>query len=641
MNTPKTKLPIPVAAQEKVVKYLESAFSTFISSNNMRTQMEARDKEYQRTNNLTETQRKAAAANKGGDAAKIQDMVVPVVMPQVETRLASLQETFLSGHPIFGVVAPPDQQDAIAQMEAIIESNSTTGGWANELLLALRDGLKYDLGAVEVCWEDRKLYSVGTPALSDLTRGQEKETYYKGNFIKRLDPYNLILDTSVSPERLHEDGEFAGYTEMYSRIRLKKLMENLRPEVTMNFTAALESPGPGITTSNDTNSPYYEPQINPDSLLPTSLKREQNWLGWLNLDAPSTGTPGANNSSSYEVTTLYARLIPADVGIPTPTGYRFVQIWKFIIINRKVVILAERQTNAHNLLPIVIAKPSNDGLKYQSKSFAENVTPVQNISSALVNSALESQRRKVYDRLLYDPSRINKADIDKVSSVSRIPVKNSQYGKQLSDAVYPFPYRDDGVAEILSLSQNIIQMGDIANGTNRVQQGQFQKGNKTRREFDTTMMGASSRDRLAAMGLEFTFFQPIKTIIKTNILQFQPPGNVLNPDTQSVVTVDPALLRKAGLEFKLSDGYLPSDKIINTEVMGSLFNAAGALPQIAVEYDLMGMLIYSLKLQGANWLNSFKRSQADQAAAMAQMQQAATAAGTRNPPPEKPSEPTT
>lgn len=634
MATPNTPMAIGPEAQDAVCLYLQSAIDLYATSYNIRNQLQQRDLAYYRTNDFTTKQAMAKSANLNGDPTKTQNVTVPVVMPQVESRLAALQETFLTGHPIFATVAPPNQGDAMKQMDAIIEDNSTRGGWANELLLALRDGLKYDYAAVEVVWENRKIFNIGTPQNTNLAEGTPLESYYAGNFIKRLNPYNVIVDTRVSPEKNHLEGEFAGYTEVISRIALKKRMEDLNPLGSMNFKKAFESPGPGTTANNDINAPYYIPQVNPDALLPVESRREHNWLAWANLPENERNT-GINYGNSYEYTVLYARILPADFKINT-RNRNHVQIWKFIIVNRKVVIFAERQTNAHNYLPIICCKPSNDGMEWQSKSFAENAMPFQAIATSLVNSALESQRRKVYDRMLYDPSKVRKEDIDKISSVARIPVKSSQYGKGIADSVYQIPYRDDGVAEIMNMSQQITQFGDVVNGQNRVQQGQFQKGNKTRREFETVMTAASNRERMMALGLEFTFFVPIKEIIKSNILQFQPPTTLVNNQTGQETRIDPQVLRQANLQFKMADGFMPADKLMNMDVMGQLFNAAGALPQIAVEYDLMGMLVYSMQLQGAGWLQDFKRTPEQQQAQINQMQQAATAAGTRNPPPAKP-----
>lgn len=632
-TTPATPLAISTTAQAQVVKYLNSAVSLYATSFNIRNQLIARDREYLRENDATETQRKAKAANQRGDATKLQNITVPVVMPQVESALAELHETFLTGYPIFGTIAPPDQLEAMEQMDTIVADNSTRGGWPIHLLQTLRDGLKYDIGAIEVVWETKKIFSIETPQERNLTQGTPTEKLYSGNFMKHLDMYNTFLDTRVSPELNHVQGEYAGYTEMISRIEIKKRMEDLNPLGTMNFKAALESPGPDFSSADDITGAFYIPDLNPDALLNVAERSEHNWLTWVGEE--STNGKNIQYRSSYEWTVLYARILPSDFKI-FGRNPNHVQIWKFIIINRKVVIFAERQTNAHNYLPIIVCKPSADGLSYQSKSFGENATPFQQVASGLVNSGIESQRRKVYDRIFYDPTRVNKADIEKVSSVARIPVKNNMYGKTLGEAVYAAPYRDDGVAEVMSMSQQFVSMGEIVNGQNRVQQGQFQKGNKTRKEFETTMGNASNRGRMRATGLEFTFFVPIKEILKCNMLQYQPPTTLMNQQTGNSVTIDPELLRKAFIQFRMSDGYTPADKMVSGETVQMLFNAAAAIPTIPMEYDLMGILSYSMQLQGGGWIRQFKRTPAQQQEQLASMQQASLASGQANPPPAKP-----
>ena len=632
MATNTTPLPIPQDAQDRVVNYLSAAFNLYGGSFNIRSQLLERDRAYYREQDQSGEHRRAQEANRAGDPTKIQSITVPVVMPQVESALAYLSETFLTGYPIFGVVAPPKFADALASMEAVIGENSVRGAWPLELMKTLRNGLKYDLGAVEVVWEKKKTFSIETPDIANLNRGKTKETQYEGNFMYDRSPYNLILDTRVSPERNHIEGEYAGYTEMLSRIETKKRMGDLDILGTMNFRKGYESGVPGAGGSGDTG--FYMPEINPSALLPADSRTGFDWMVWSGQAADSSKQPIAYKNS-YEWTVLYARIVPKEFGINVK-GAGEIQIWKFIVLNRSVVIYAERQTNAHSYLPIIVCKPSNDGMAWQSKSFAQNAEPIQQLSSALVNSGLASQRRKVYDRMLYDPTKVRKQDIDNVSPVARIPVRNAQMGKGLQDAVYQMPYRDDGVAEIMQLGQQVVGFGDILNGQNRVQQGQFQKGNKTRSEFETVMSNSNSRQKMVAIGLEFSFFSPIKEIIKANILQYQPPVSIVNSNNGETVEVDPAVLREALISFKLSDGLLPSDKIIDPSMFQALLQAAPAMPQIQAEYDLMGMFAYVMKLKGAHWVSDFKRSPEEMQAQMQQMAQAAQATGNAQPPQQPP-----
>lgn len=630
MAAPTTGMAIPVKAQEGVVQYLNNALDFYSSSYNIRDQLIQRDAAYYRTADLTDKQWRNKLKNMTGDANAIQNIQVPVVMPQVESALAYHTGVFLTSYPIFGVVAPPDQADAMGQMETLIGENSIRAGWPMELMKTLRDGLKYNLGAVEVVWKKLKIWNITTPTLDKITNGEPQENYYQGNFITRLDPYNLILDVRVDPSENHIKGEFAGYVEMISRIEIKKRMADLDPTATMNFRKALESACPAPSDQSGSSAGYYIPQINPDALLPIASRQlEFNWMAWVN-NSNDGRKPAINYKNSYEYATIYARILPSDFGIPG-AGQNQVQIWKFIVVNRSICIYAERQTNAHNYLPIIVCQPNNDGLGWQAKSFGENVIPIQQISSALVNSALESQRRKVYDRLLYDPSRVRKQDIDNVSAVARIPVKNSALGKQLSEAVYQIPYRDEGVMETMNMSQQITQMGDIVNGQNRVSQGQFQKGNKTRREFDTVMGNANSRQQMAAISLEYSFFVPIKEIIKSNTLQYQPPVKMLNSVTKQSVSIDPTALRKALMSFRISDGLLPSEKLTESQLFLQILQAAAPIPQFQVEYDIMGMILYYFKLQGAHWLEDFRRNQQQQQETLKTMAAANQASGKAGP----------
>lgn len=631
--------PIPPEAATTVVRYLNNVVTIYVTSYNIRGQLVARDLAYYRETDGTKAQAMAKAANQSGDTAKMVNVTLPVVMPHVETAVAYQASVFLTGFPIFGVVAPPDSQEAIGQMEAIIGDNSIKGAWPQQLMKTLRNGFKYDLGAVEVVWEKRKSFNIGTPQLTRTSNGTVQETQYQGNFIKDLDPYNILLDTRVSPDRNHIEGEFAGYTEMLSKVATKMRMDNLDPLNTMQFREALESPTPGYTPDMNTAG-YFMPSINPDALLNPQLQQQFSWDGYLTGNFQPAGHPNGaiRYQQAYEYTTLYARILPSDFKIPGPNR-NHVQIWKFIIINRSVCIFAELQTNAHGYLPIIVCKPSNDGMGWQSKSLGQNAEPYQFLSSSLMNSGLESQRRKVYDRILYDPLRIKKSDIDNVSSVARIPVKNNMYSKDIGSAIYVAPYRDEGVATIMEFGREVAGMADQSVGQNKVSQGQFQKGNKTRREFDTTMGNANSRQQMTAIGLEYSFFTPIKDIIKSNILQFQPPATVMNAQKQVAVEVDPEVLRQQLFSFKMSDGLLPTDKLVAMDVLMMILQTANTIPDMRAKYDIMGMLTYFWVLQGAHWLEDFERTPEEQQQYMQLMQQAAQASGQAKTPEPEPRDP--
>jgi hypothetical protein len=627
--------PISEYTQESFVRYSVEVTRLLGTTYNLRGRMQDIDRVYQRETDYTETHRRALAANRNGDASKMQNVVLPVVMPQVEALLSELSEIFLSSYPLFPVFSKPKMQDIALQFETVIGEQGVQFGWASELMQCMRDGLKYNLMACEVEWVNKKVYAVNNDASVDIKHGVPTETLFAGNALKRRDPYNIVVDTRVPPFEVHTRGEYAGYTEMIGRMELKQRFAEMDPTKTMNAKEAFES-GPGLYSTTSSSNNYYVPQVNPLALVDSTQMGPGgviNWMAWADLEKKDGQVMYSN---MYEYTVIYARILPSEHRIYGPNGGT-PQIWKMIIVNRKVCIFAERQTNAHNYLPIIVAQCHEDGLGWQSKSFADNATPFQALASALYNSGIESQRRKVYDRIFYDPSRINKGDIDNTSVIARVPIKNEAFGKPVSEAYSVVPYRDDNVAQIFSTADQVLSMADIANGQNRVQRGQFQKGNKTRHEFQDVMDKSDARPRMTARVLEDRFFTPIKTILKLNTMQFQPPTELYNRNTKTSVKIDPVELRKAALEFRMADGLMPTDAYMNMGLFQSLLQTVAQFPPLLQQWDIVSMIFYWLKLEGATWVDDFRIQQqapVDPATTTANANAAATAAEAQQPPPQ-------
>lgn len=603
---------------------------------NLRDQFRAVDLAYLREQDMTSEQWKAQNANKKGDPTKFQNITVPVVMPQVESAVTYQQSVFLSGFPIFGVTSPPEHADAATQMDTIIGEQQIHANWVPEILKALRNGFKYNLGPVEVDWTRHTTYALedSTAQAGGDVIDRQKEVIWEGNSITALDPYNTFFDTRVKPTEVCKEGEFAGYTQLMSRIRLKKYLSELPARI--NVKKAFESGSTGVPAGAFSGEEsYYIPQLNPNALYENSGFATTDWMAWAGM--ASTNDPRIAYRNLYEVTVLYGRILPEDFDMTNVPSKNTPQVWKFILVNGQVLVYAERLTNVHNLLPILFCVPVDDGLGYQSKSFAKNLDDTQAISSALANSLIATRRRAVADRMVYDPSRVSEASIRSDSPVARIPVRPSAYGTSMADAVHVLPFRDDQSGVTLQAMQQFGVMSNAISGLNPARQGQFVKGNKTRAEFEEIMGYANGRDQTVALALEGNFFAPMKEIIKCNILQYQGGVSLFNREEQREVVVDPVVLRKAKLGFKISDGLLPSDKLIDGESLAMAFQTLQASPELAAGFNLTPMFSYLMKTRGAK-LQPFEKSPQQQAyeQAMAVWQQTVAAIaeqfGTRQPP---------
>lgn len=572
---------------------------------NIREQMQRIDRQYAREMDLTSEGQKAALALSQGDATKFRNITVPIVMPQVEAAVNYQASVFLTGVPLFGVVAQPNLMGPAKQLETIIDHQAIRGGWIDQFIMFFRDGEKYNFGIVENDWKREKKFGVDT----DISSGADNAAKltpvsWEGNTAKRWDPYNSFWDVRYGIPEVCKRGEFVGNSEMVSRIELKQYLATEPALLRANIKDALESPTPPITVSGDyTLTSYFIPQIKQSALINPQLLGQFNWLAWAGLEPEGKQI---NYQNIYMKTVLYARIIPSDFQINAPQP-NSPQIWKFVFINDQILVYAQPVSILHDTFPVFFGQPKNDGLYYQTKSGAENVTDIQELTSAMMNSVVAARRRAVSDRVLYDPSRVSEAQINNPNPAAKIPVRPTAYGKNIGEAVYAFPFNDNQNQLLIQDVQVLSQWADKITGSNPARQGQFVKGNKTRKEFDSTMANSSGSDQLKSLVYECQVFTPFKESLKSNILEKQTPATLYSRELQAPVQIEPVELRKASLQFKISDGLMPSEKLISGDVLKDTLNTLATSPGLQAEYNLGPMFSYLIKTQGAD-LTPFEKS---------------------------------
>lgn len=606
-----TALIVSAKSQEGIIQFLRSCFDSYNNIWNIHSNMEIIDRAYMREKDFTQANQRAKLANRYGDSTKFQNVAVPVVMPQVESFVTYQSSVFLTGQPMFGWVGDPSNEDAALMYQAIIEENQIRGGWVQEFMMFFRDTAKYNQGILEVVWDRQVTAAIETAPLgstSTKSNGIPKEVIWEGNCIKRWDMYNSFWDTRVLPMDMPTRGEFVGHTEIMGRVALKKFFAELPDKMVSNIKAAFESGlgSSGITGAHGGIETFYVPQLNPDALVNQYDPRRggPNWLQWAGIIDRPNGEMAYHNN--YEVTTFYARIIPQDFGLVVPSA-NTPQVWKFIVVNHSVVVYAERQTNAHNLLPCLFGCPNNDGLGYQTKSFATNAIPFQDIASALVNSAMAAKRRAISDRGIYNPALISAEHVNNDSPVAKIPMRPGAYGKDPREAYMPIPFNDNVSGTAFSEMAQILNFANTVNGQNPAKQGQFTKGNRTQAEYESIMANANGRDQITSMLFEAQVFTPLKEILKINTMQYQAGISLYSPSQNQMVKVDPVALRKSFVAYRISDGLTPTDKLISADALTMAIQTLGSSEQLGAGYNVAQAFSYLMKTRNVD-LTPFEKS---------------------------------
>lgn len=628
LPTSKVVVPSPIA-QKRILELSLRILTEHKKFDSYRQKMESIDIAYARYSASVDSAT-GVVSGQGIDAAttpvgvmNLPSTTPPVVVSQVDSMVGYLSEVFLSGSPIFPVVSTPANKKTAEQLETLIDDHSTLGGgYARQLLLFLRDGVKYNFSALEACWDSIEQYSVLDemlqPGSSKISK--DRKSYTR---IKRLDPYNTVWDYNVAPGDVSLEGDYAGYIGINSRVKQKRKLQRLADDgKAFNIKEALASVS---SNSEDASCAYrIHPQVS-DYIAARKPISGLNWFTYLTGKEEKTPV-GADN---FEEFTFYARILPSELALTSPAP-NTTQIWKFVVINSAIVVQAERIISAYDTLPILFGQPLEDGLGYQTQSIAEGNIPFQQAASTLFNISFNAARRAVSDRALYDPDLIKSSDINAPVPAAKIPVKSNSLmaGKTIADAYHQIPFDSRGTDGALQSGMQIVGFGQQLTGLNKPMQGEFQKGNKSVTEWNDTMGGADSRLRLPALTLEYQVFQPLKSILKLNIFQYGEDAVIVSQKSGETVEVNIAELRKTVLAFRIADGYTPKSKLAGTDsIAGAMqFISQSQILQQAYGAMLPGMFSHLMQLQGIRGLEEYtpQPQQMQQQAPLAPQQPAPT-----------------
>lgn len=543
-----------------------------------------------------------------GDIFVKDDITPPLVLSQVDSLTAYQAEVFLSGYPIFPVVSTPANKDQAMQLETLLDDHARLGGYARELYLFLHNGNKYNFSAVEATWECVEQYSV----LNDFTEEEGRKVKTSDTYFTRLnnlDPYNVVWDYNVNPAYVSRDGDYAGYIKLINRVKLKRLLNRYTKERNVynvrEAEDACSSDNPTVPLDNYTTPPEINKHVTSRAPLD-----QTDWDAYL-LGETYGKKKGRGSAGNFEIFTFYARIIPADFQIQAPKP-NTPQIWKFVTVNNKILVHAKRIISASDHLPIFFGQPREDGLGVQTQSTAEGAMDFQHAANILYNIRFAASRRAVSDRAIYDVDVIKPSDINSKAAAAKIPVKlGGTMGKTMDSIYKSIPFDMRGMETTLQDATIISKFAEELAGLNNAQRGQFQKGNKSVKEWDDVMGASDNRLRISALLLEYQVFLPLKDTLALNIFQYGDDTIVISQKTGNIVKVDIAALRKAVLSFKIADGYTPKSKMASTEMLQAGLQMIMTSPVLQQIYGTMlpAMFAHMMELGGVKGLDEYNPPQ--------------------------------
>lgn len=611
---------LSTTVQKKVTNFILDRVTSFDFATR-RERMQTIDRAIQ-----LENAKRRVQENKDRRRDYYDDIETAQISPAIDTIQGFFVDLFLAKTPIFPAVADSaDNVTIVQQVDALNELHGKNYAWAKHFAVFFRDLAKYNIGATEVSWKQEEIKQLAMNR-STTTGGTPEQTFKTamkmGNAIKRLDLYNTCYDTSVTPSEVHEHGEFAGYIERLSLVELVRRIKSMKLDSgnVMNEQQVFKA-------ASSNSYEYFTPDVLPKAPINNDpLENGVDYTKLFDVDDASKYN-AATLRSLYEVTTFYARIIPSMFGISTPEADD-VQIWKFVKVGEDTLLYAGRMDNAHNYLPIIVSQLREDGLYEQTKSTAELLIPLQNLSTKLYDARMAGLARMVNDRFAYVDGVVDPNDVSSTNPIGKIRVRPNALYKDIRQVIQPLPMRDEIGPTFINEMEYINTIGERQSRLNRPQIGQFQRGNKTLGEFQTVMANANAELRVMGLLIENTHMHPTKTIIKYNIMQYQQPGSIPRQGNSGTIQVDPYEIYQGNVQFKLADGLITRDELVDTNILREFMQYIQSDPRFAQTYNASKVIAFlfgnnGIDLQQFEYSDEEKQRMVQQAQAQAQQQAAA------------------
>lgn len=543
----------------------------------------------------SESDKERMRENREGKGPKPVSVNLPLIAAKLDEYATFLLEVFWPNQGMHSAIAKKDEQPLANGVALLMNQHAAYKQHYRKLSRFLFDSLKYNLAACVVEWCEERGYQLKN-APDKSIRVDKDQVIWRGNDLVNLEMYNFFWDPAVHPVEVATKGEFFGYVELLTPFALRKLAAGGSIFGVDRVLCKAERAGPHARYSTETarggSVKYYEaPPVVRDTT--TSQGGEVNWFRF-------AGAHGGNYEG-VEFLTFNCWLNPKEFGLSEDEE---LQIWRIRVANNMYIVETEHLNNAHNMLPVCVTSPSEDGLWLQQKSCGETLSDFQQFASFLMNVHQSASRKSLHGLTVFDPTFVNLTDQgDDIAG--RAPVLPSGYGKPIGDHVRVFndAPRTEGTMQDVA---RIMDMMEAVQPTNILKQVTDLE-RATNYQAAATVQGANRRSLKAARVIDDQAIKPMKRMMYNNVLQYQDTVEVLDPQGV-LISVDVAKLRELKLEYSIGEGLQGMDKLMTMSVLKDVLMAVIQSQQAIQEIDVVALLDYWTSMLGDKTdLSQFRR----------------------------------
>lgn len=529
--------------------------------------------------------RKAKTDDTGHPYAIPQHM--PLTLLHLQDKMAYYSGIFAPTRGMFQHVGDAEEQVKGQTLLKVMNQHAQHAGYYTELMRALLDLNKYQIGGLLVEWDMEPGYEVvrGSQGLETTPK-----VVWEGNRTKAIDLYNAFWQPGVKPTQVDLKSEYFATVEPITYYEIQKKGSSGE---WLNVEAALRSPKQSQTEANigHRTSFYRYP--------PKELRLGEDVLSasggpWQYLAAGNSNFADLESQQGIsELMNVWIWLNPYEHSLVVRDKENRVkrnrlELWKLQFINAQWLVSAEHVTNVHGRIPVSIGLMSNDSLDEWQKSPAEIMRSLQDFLSFLLNTHISGVRKNLWGMIFYNPDMIDLSSIPEGEVAARIPVKPTGQDIPLDRAVYHADNQVD-TRQTMQDFQNLLGVIQQLMPTQALPSQIAGIDRAVDRQVAAVVQGGNRPMQMQARFIDETLLRNWRTLLFFNILQFQEDVD-LPLDDGNTEKVNADSFSGVSLQYLLGQGLKALDKQLVAQEFQRMILAIMQSQIAAQEFDVVALI---------------------------------------------------
>lgn len=533
-----------------------------------------------------------------------ESVVVPYAWATMQTIVTYMLHTFGGRRPIFAVGSyRAEQVHRAPSIETLLQYNADRIRYIKHLYDYFSNGEAYGVAIQRNNWTREERTRITTRAPDALlgqlmsmqgrsqqpVRVSERVVSFEGNGVSVINPYMFFPDPRVPMVDVATKGEFCFWRDFQG----KHMLLRAQAQGSLKWVEAAET----------TAAVGSWPSLGGDSLAGLRALGDPLTSGGLQRDYAV--------APNIQVDQGTVEIIPKELGLgPSTTPEK----WLFTILNKSQIVQAEPFICYHGEHPVSVTEPNAFGHSFGQLSTVDNIAPMQDLMTWLLNSHMYNVRASLNNIMVVDPQRVEIDDLLNPLPGGIIRLKSTPWAPaDARTAIQQLQVQDITRANISDFGLVQRLANDLTGVNDNIRGQQDSGGRKTATEVRTSFEAAGSRLASRAMLYSAMGLSRGAQQWAMNFQQFltEPMEIALLGENgvRNSVRITPESI-EGDFYFPIHDGTLPLDKIAQLDIWREVWQGIVSDPtgQMQQTYNAPGIFRFMAQLGGAQNIDEFLRT---------------------------------